>query len=129
MKTEIELLFDKADELWAGYCIDRRNLDLELIKWSFNAIQENFKKYPELERVIIEVNTFYTSEGEEEANVSISVHPDSERPDPDEQIDNEVDIEQAMFYVVDDRLDDVEEDTILTRDSTLEDLMKAMGRA
>ena len=124
---EIENLFDEVDLVWDEFNKKRKRLDLLFIKWVFDAIQDNFVKYPCLEHINININLDYDSDNTEQLSVSVNGYP-YEKLAENEEIDNQFNIEEAMYCVVLDRLSQVDQETIIDKNTTLENFQKAMGR-
>lgn len=122
MLRQYELLSKEFDKFWRDFYANRKTLDLKLIEWTFNAIQENFKKYELLEHINVNLN-FHG----DNMWVSINGYPFECLPET-EELDLQDEMERVLYHVAVNREERVLSETIITKASTLTDLQRAMGR-
>lgn len=116
-------LFNEVEAFWTEINLKRKYLDRELLYKAFEMINDNFKKYPILEHININVNV---EDGEMEIlNISINGYP--ENIVNKDELDNEHDIEQIFYYVVLERLFSIDHEFIFTKNTTYEELLQAYG--
>jgi hypothetical protein len=123
---DAETLYKEVSDFWGRFNKERQALDIKIIKWVYDRIQENFKKF-NLKQININVNIDY-DDCDNTKMISISMNGYLAESELDfEDLDNKKEMERLMASVVIDRLDDIDHETILYPESSLDTFLMAMG--